>query len=141
MYAVPKQMNVPGVAVYAASKKGLAGFADVVLQDVRDCYVKVCTIYPGLVNTDMGTAPGPIERAALRGTKPIETPSAHALRMIQPLDMANAVRYVVQSPPTACPNEVVVNSMTHDITLIRREAQRFMEAHSGIPGLRPSSAL
>jgi NAD(P)-dependent dehydrogenase (short-subunit alcohol dehydrogenase family) len=46
----------PGHAAYIASKAGLAGFADGVWAEVRQMGVRVCTIYPGLVSTDMGTA-------------------------------------------------------------------------------------
>jgi short-subunit dehydrogenase len=48
---------------YVASKAGLLAFSSVVFADVRDFGVKVSTILPGIVNTELGRKPGPIERA------------------------------------------------------------------------------
>lgn len=45
----------PGNAAYIGSKTGLAGFADGVWAEVRQLGVRVTTIYPGLVNTGMGS--------------------------------------------------------------------------------------
>ena len=77
-------------AGYAATKHALTGFGGSVFEDVRDHGIKVCTIYPGWVNTDMladWLQPGDA---------------------IQPEDVAEAVRYVIASPSTACPTEIVL---------------------------------
>jgi short-subunit dehydrogenase len=41
----------PGHAAYIASKMGVAGWADGVFAEVRQCGVRVCTIFPSLVST------------------------------------------------------------------------------------------
>ena len=51
-----------GGSIYITTKTGLSGFAEALMEDVRDMGVKVVTLYPGLVNTDLGRARGPIER-------------------------------------------------------------------------------
>ena len=61
---------LPGVAPYATSKAGLAAFARVAMADVRDFGVKVSTIFPGLVNTQMGTRDGPVSKAMAKGVVP-----------------------------------------------------------------------
>lgn len=37
------------------SRCGIAGYSDSVFSELRQIGMKVTTIYPGLVNTDMGT--------------------------------------------------------------------------------------
>ncbi len=77
-------------AGYAATKHALTGFGGSVFEDVRDHNVKVCTIYPGWTNTGLladWLQPGDA---------------------IQPDDVAEAVRYVIASPSTVCPTEIVL---------------------------------
>jgi NADP-dependent 3-hydroxy acid dehydrogenase YdfG len=78
-------------AAYIASKHGIAGLADGVFLDVRDRGVKVALISPGLVAAGAG----------------LDSPAArHPERLLQPADVAAAVRFVVTSSPTACPTQV-----------------------------------
>ena len=60
--AQPTQQRLPGASIYVTTKTGLAGFAQAVMEDVRDMGIKVVTLFPGLVNTRLGRAKGPIER-------------------------------------------------------------------------------
>ena len=46
----------PGHAAYVGSKMGITGFADGVWAEVRQDGVRVCVIYPSLVNTGMGAS-------------------------------------------------------------------------------------
>lgn len=48
-----------GMAAYSASKFGLMGLAQSLAQEVSDDNIKVCTITPGSVLTDFGSAPRP----------------------------------------------------------------------------------
>ncbi len=48
----------PGGAAYNASKFGLNGFTEAMMQDVRYDGVRVSTIMPGSVGTDFGATPG-----------------------------------------------------------------------------------
>lgn len=48
----------PGGAAYNASKFGLNGFSEAMMQDVRHDGIRVSYIMPGSVDTDFGAAPG-----------------------------------------------------------------------------------
>jgi NADP-dependent 3-hydroxy acid dehydrogenase YdfG len=74
---------------YVASKHGLAGFARSVFLDVRDRDVAVTLLSPGLVAAGAGLLAG-----------------APADRLLQPDDVAAAVRWVVSTPAHVCPVEV-----------------------------------
>jgi NADP-dependent 3-hydroxy acid dehydrogenase YdfG len=80
----------PGNPAYVASKHGLAGFARSVFLDVRDRDVAVTLLSPGLV------APGPGLRA----------PGVRAGELLQPDDVAAAVRWVVGTPAHVCPVDI-----------------------------------
>ncbi len=79
----------PGNPAYVASKHGLAGFARAVFLDVRDRDVAVTLLSPGLVAAGAGLRSG-----------------APADRLLQPDDVAAAVRWVVATPAHVCPVEV-----------------------------------
>ena len=80
---------------YFTSKAGLHAFADSVFTEVRGFGVRVCTIAPGLVNTELGRKPGPTGRNFKAGTtKGVVMPPE---TMIQPEDLADA---------GACPSAV-----------------------------------
>lgn len=83
--------SYPNNAAYIASKHGLAGLAGGVFLDVRDRGVKVSLV-----------SPGPVAAGATL-TSPM---AAHPHRLLQPDDVAAAVRYVLLSSPTACPLEI-----------------------------------
>jgi NADP-dependent 3-hydroxy acid dehydrogenase YdfG len=79
-------------AAYVASKHGLAGLAGAVWLDVRDRGVKVSLIAPGLVAAGAG----------LRSPQGQASPE----RLLQPADIAAAVRFVVTFPDRGCPTEI-----------------------------------
>ena len=82
----------PHNAAYVASKHGLAGLAGATFLDLRDRGVKVSLVSPGLVAAGGGlTSPQGQERP--------ET-------LLQPDDVAAAVRFVVTFPATGCPVEI-----------------------------------
>ena len=82
----------PNNAAYVASKHGLAGLAGATFLDVRDRDVKVSLVSPGLV------AAGPA----------LLSPAGqdHPERLLQPEDVAAAVRFVVTFPRRGCPIEI-----------------------------------
>ena len=80
-----------GGAIYCASKHALNGFSGCMYEDVRDYGIKVCSIMPGFVDTDLTSSLG------------LETSN-----MIQPEDVAHAVEYVVSASNTCCPTEIVL---------------------------------
>lgn len=80
-----------GSAIYAATKHALNGFSGCLFEDVREHGVKVSTIMPGFVATDM-TAPLGKDHE----------------RMIRPDDIADAVVYVLSASAACCPTEIVI---------------------------------
>jgi len=84
------KFSAPTNAGYAATKHALTGFGGSVFEDVRDHGIKVCTIYPGWVNTGL----------LAKWLQPDE--------VIQPEDVAEAVRYVITTHDTVCPTEIVL---------------------------------
>lgn len=79
-------------AAYSASKFGLIGFTQSLFEEVREHGIKVAVILPGFVDTPMIPPVKHLERA----------------KMIQADDVAEAVRFILLSPATACPVEVVL---------------------------------
>ena len=80
-----------GFAIYAATKHAVHAWARCTFEDLRAKGVKVCSIYPGYVETDMTRA----------------VAGDHA-RMIQPDDVARAVEFALTFPPNACPIEIML---------------------------------
>ncbi|GGM05810.1 SDR family oxidoreductase [Nakamurella endophytica] len=91
-------LSFPNNAAYVASKHGLAGLAEAVFLDVRDRGVKVSLVSPGLVAAGAG----------LRSPAGRQRPET----LLDPADVAAAVRFVVTYPARGCP------------TLVRVEPQR-----------------
>lgn len=77
---------------YCAAKFGLVGFTGALFEDVRERGIKVCSILPGVVNTDMHA----------------DDPSFDKEKMIQPQDVAQAVMYALTTPNNICPTEIVL---------------------------------
>lgn len=92
--AVVLHTGMAGSTPYFASKWGMAGFANALFEDVRPFGVKICSLLPGLVNTEMGTKEGPVKYFA---------PSD----LIQSSDISDATLYVIRSSPTVCPVRIV----------------------------------
>lgn len=80
-------------AAYAASKHGLLGFAQSLYEELRGAGLKVSTICPGNVNTEMTRSTGLPARWD---------------ELLQPEDVADAVRYILSTSPRACPTEIVL---------------------------------
>ncbi|HSE42395.1 MAG TPA: SDR family NAD(P)-dependent oxidoreductase, partial [Acidobacteriota bacterium] len=91
--SISSKITYAGGAAYCASKHGITGFAGCVFEDVRHHNIKVSSICPGYVNTEM---------VAELGIDP-ET-------MTQPEDIAEAVRFVLTFPNTACPTEIIIKA-------------------------------
>jgi NADP-dependent 3-hydroxy acid dehydrogenase YdfG len=79
-------------AAYVASKHGLLGLAGSTFLDVRDRGVKVSLISPGLV--------------AAGGGLLSPTGQQRPEQLLQPEDVAAAVRFVVTFPVRGCPTEI-----------------------------------
>lgn len=81
--------STPGNAVYSGSKFALRTFADCLREEEREHGVRVVSVHPGIVDTDMGRQV--LERGD--GGRPE--------RMIKPSTIAAAVRVAVDAPPEA----------------------------------------
>ena len=84
-----------GSGIYSASKHALNGLAGSMFEDVRDHGIKVSTIMPGFVQTD------------LTENLPID-----AQNMIRPSDVADSVAYVLSCSAFCCPVEIVLRPQT-----------------------------
>ncbi|NQV31488.1 MAG: SDR family oxidoreductase [Phycisphaeraceae bacterium] len=89
------KVGFEGVGGYCASKFALAGFGESLYRELVPQGIKVTTLCPGWVNTDMAT-------------------DAHCTLdpgdMIQPEDLSKTIRWLLSLSPEACVKEVVIES-------------------------------
>jgi 3-oxoacyl-[acyl-carrier protein] reductase len=81
-----------GSSAYAASKSGMIGFTQSLYEEVREYGIKASVILPGFVDTPMIPPVKHLDRA----------------RMIRPDDVADAVLFVLNASPAACPVELTL---------------------------------
>ena len=82
----------PNMAAYNASKFGLNGFSEALMQEVRHDGIKVSYIMPGSVNTEFGG----------------DEPSDQKSWQLQPDDIAQVVMDLLQYPGRALPSRVEI---------------------------------
>ncbi len=82
----------PRMAAYNASKFGLNGFSEALMQEVRHDNIKVSYICPGSVNTSFGN----------------DTPSEERSWQLQPEDIAQVVVDLLKMHPRALPSKVEI---------------------------------
>jgi len=82
----------PRMAAYNASKFGLNGFSEALMQEVRHDGIKVCYIMPGSVNTEFGG----------------DEPSAEKSWQLQPEDVAHVVMNLLEYPERSLPSRVEI---------------------------------
>jgi 3-oxoacyl-[acyl-carrier protein] reductase len=80
------------MAAYNASKFGLNGFSEALMQEVRHDRIKVSYIMPGSVNTEFGG----------------DEPSAEKSWQLQPEDVAHIVMDLLQYPDRALPSRIEI---------------------------------
>lgn len=80
----------PRMAAYNASKFGLNGFSEALMQEVRQDNIKVSYVCPGSVNTYFGG----------------DTPSDDKAWQLQPEDVAQVVMNLLEMDPRALPSKV-----------------------------------
>lgn len=81
------------IGAYASSKFALVGLSESLYQEYTSQGIKITAICPGFVNTDM----------AKRAPMPTE-------EMIQPQDILQTIRWLLQLSPHACVKEVILNT-------------------------------
>jgi 3-oxoacyl-[acyl-carrier protein] reductase len=82
----------PRMAAYNASKFGLNGFSEALVQEVREHDIKVSYICPGSVNTYFGG----------------DTPSEDQAWQLQPEDIAQVVIDLLEMNPRALPSKIEI---------------------------------
>lgn len=82
----------PGMAAYNASKFGLNGFSEALMQEVRQDNIKVSYICPGSVNTYFDG----------------DSPSEDKMWQLQPADIAQAVMNLLTMDARALPSKVEI---------------------------------
>ncbi len=82
----------PRMAAYNASKFGLNGFSEALMQEVRQDDIKVSYVCPGSVNTYFGG----------------DTPSKENSWQLQPADIADVVMDLLAMNPRALPSKVEI---------------------------------
>jgi NAD(P)-dependent dehydrogenase (short-subunit alcohol dehydrogenase family) len=82
----------PQMAAYNASKFGLNGFSEALMQEVRHDGIKVSYIMPGSVNTEFGG----------------DEPSASKSWQLQPQDIALTVMDLLHHPDRSLPSRVEI---------------------------------
>ncbi len=80
-----------GISAYTASKAGFDGFVKVLRKEARQNNVKVCSVYPGGVNTDFRSEPRP--------------------QYLSPAIVADSVLSVIQLNRESCMDELVIRPM------------------------------
>lgn len=90
--SVASRKSYGGGANYCAAKFGLLGFAGALFEDLRERGIKVISILPGQVNTDMHK-----DEAGI-------VPE----RLIDPADVADAVTWAMSTPARVCPSEITL---------------------------------
>lgn len=81
-----------GEAAYSAAKAGLLAFSHALFREVRDNGIKVVAICPGYVDTGFVPQNRRVDRD----------------KFLRPADVAEVVLAVINSPPHACPTEVLL---------------------------------
>ena len=86
----------PKMAAYNASKFGLNGFSEALMQEVRRDGIKVSYICPGSVNTSFGG----------------DTPAPEKAWQLQPADIAKVVVELINFDPRALPSKIEIRPST-----------------------------
>jgi short-subunit dehydrogenase len=82
-----------GSAAYCASKFGLVGFSEALMQEVRYDHIRVSLVMPGSVNTSFGRG---------GGQEPLKT------WKLLPEDVAGVVINLLEMEPRALPSQVEI---------------------------------
>lgn len=87
--SIAATMTYKNGGIYCASKHALKAYSGCLFDNVRESGIKVCSIFPGFVNTDMARSKALDEEL-----------------MIQPNDIADAMTFVLESSKSVCPTEI-----------------------------------
>lgn len=102
--SIASRKSYAGGTNYCAAKFGLLGFAGALFEDIREKGIKVCSILPGVVNTDMHK----------------DDESLNPEKMIQPQDVAKTVEFALNMPNNVCPTEITLMPQRNPKTYSRK---------------------
>jgi NAD(P)-dependent dehydrogenase (short-subunit alcohol dehydrogenase family) len=118
-----------GQSPYFATKFGINGFSYCVFEDVRHLNIKVCSICPGLVNTEMGKKKGNVAHDLIHNKEgPLEYLSADHL--IQGSDIVDSIDFALSCGPTTCPTEIYLETQYAMRKSLRDLAQNLLKPPS-----------
>ena len=100
--SVSGRITYPEEAAYVASKHAAVAFADCLRQEVAAAGIRVSLIEPGVVNTPLVRS-SPEALDLLPGVVPLD-----------PVDVARAVRFVLEQPANVAITEIVIRP-THQV--------------------------
>lgn len=90
--SIASRKSYAGGTNYCAAKFAQLGFANSLFEDIRNSGIKVCSILPGVVNTDMHEGDETLNKEL----------------MLQPIDVSAAVSYILSVPDNVCPTEIAL---------------------------------
>ncbi len=95
-----KRANPLGGAAYVASKFGMAGLGLVLANEEKDSGVRVSNVCPGEIDTP------------ILSQRPTAVSDAHRASILRPEDVADAILYVCNLPPSVHVPELVIKPTT-----------------------------
>jgi len=91
-----------GAAVYNMTKFGVHAFSEALRQEALHAGIRVTTVAPGFVDTELQGHNNPMVRQA------VERSREQIGEVLRPTDVADAILHAVTRPAHVCVNEVVV---------------------------------
>lgn len=95
----------PTAAVYAATKAAVNAFSEALRKEVAPHNIRITVISPGAAASELR------DHIPDQDTRAASTQYAEALRILQPEDVAHAIRYAVTQPSHVGINELVLRSV------------------------------
>lgn len=87
--SISATMTYKNGGIYCASKHALKAYSGCLFDNIRETGIKVCSILPGYVNTEMA-----------------KSDDLNSKLMMQPEDVAGTVNFVLKTAATVCPTEI-----------------------------------
>lgn len=94
-------MNFPSSSVYSATKAGIRMFGDALRKEMTAHNVRVTTVFPGGVKTELGNTITDSSVLDMMG-------QAFNFEFLEPEDIANGILYVLNQPPSVCVGEIMI---------------------------------
>ncbi|SIN62149.1 NADP-dependent 3-hydroxy acid dehydrogenase YdfG [Parasphingorhabdus marina DSM 22363] len=93
--------NFPSSAVYSATKAGVRSMSDTLRKEMTAHGVRVTTIFPGGVKTELGSSIKDQSVLEMMG-------GVFNFEFLEPENLADSVAYVLNQPPSVCVGELMI---------------------------------